>query len=142
EVQAIPYELESLLAAFKSYQMNVAAGALPGDAPITLAPIFGPITSGGATLSTAILSTRARATSAIFAATNPEIPVAPSPAPGIDPGRFHRPPTIPVKPTDLETAIEIPWRLQISPNQYGRWEHETKANGRGGPKRTELWRPR
>jgi hypothetical protein len=43
-------------------------------------------------------------------------------------------------PSDTETALEIPYRLILSPNQDVVWAHNTLPNNRGG--RTELWHTR
>jgi hypothetical protein len=44
-------------------------------------------------------------------------------------------------PEALETALELPWRLAMSPNQYGRWAHARTpfVSDRG---RIELWHSR
>src|SRR5205085_12611412 len=52
------------------------------------------------------------------------------------------PPTKPQKPGNLDTSIELPFRLQISPNTYGRWSHATSAKQRGATGRVELWHTR
>jgi hypothetical protein len=44
-------------------------------------------------------------------------------------------------PLATETAIEMPYRLIISPNQYGAWAHaSTPVSSQAG--RTELWHTR
>jgi hypothetical protein len=52
--------------------------------------------------------------------------------------------TIPVKPNDLETQIELPFRLLISPNAYASFTHETvdplpPPPDPTHPERVELW---
>ncbi len=44
------------------------------------------------------------------------------------------------KPSSTETAIELPWRLALSPLTGGRWSHETGLRTLNGW--TELWRTR
>ena len=43
-------------------------------------------------------------------------------------------------PTPTETAIEVPWRLVLSPNSYAAWFHALNPVTRHG--RTELWHTR
>ncbi len=46
-------------------------------------------------------------------------------------------------PTDLETAIEAPYRLIISPSDHGGWAHATEPVAAGdAPHRVELWHSR
>ena len=47
---------------------------------------------------------------------------------------------IPRAPRDTETALELPWRLQISPNPNGGFAHRTEAVEQAG--RVELWHSR
>jgi len=154
DVVAIPYELDQLLAAFTAYPLNVAANALPGPqpvSPIQLAP-FAQITKLAPTAAAVlrgrngIRAARARKALAKFSAANPEaLPrdrtmasVSPSPGPII----IVVPPTIPVQPTDLQTAIEIPFRLQISPNHFATWQHAATPVTSSISQRTELWHTR
>ena len=46
----------------------------------------------------------------------------------------------PRKPQATETAIELPWRLALSPGPSARWAHATDPVEHGG--RTELWHTR
>jgi hypothetical protein len=46
----------------------------------------------------------------------------------------------PVEPADLQTAIELPWRLLLSPNRFATWVHALAPVTRAG--RTELWHTR
>lgn len=50
-----------------------------------------------------------------------------------------RPPAI-VPPTATETAIELPWRLVISPGPAARWQHRIRADT--AAQRTSLWTTR
>jgi hypothetical protein len=47
-----------------------------------------------------------------------------------------------IKPSGLETAIEMPYRLTISQNQYGAWAHTSAPVRSPETKRTELWHTR
>jgi hypothetical protein len=65
------------------------------------------------------------------------LPVDVTIGPLIDLG--NRPPP-PREPTGTETAIELPWRLQLSPNGTGGFAHAVEAVERTG--RVELWHTR
>ncbi|MFE0758636.1 hypothetical protein ACFW16_32065, partial [Inquilinus sp. NPDC058860] len=52
---------------------------------------------------------------------------------------LRRPPAV-VPPSAQQTAIELPYRLAISPDPEGRWRHARDPVARGG--RTELWHTR
>jgi hypothetical protein len=55
-------------------------------------------------------------------------------------GRFSRP-VQPIRaPQPFETALEIPWNLQLSPSEQAGWAHSTAAVTHNG--RTELWHTR
>jgi hypothetical protein len=58
----------------------------------------------------------------------------------IAPGLFAQSPTSPKPPQELETAIEAPYRLIISPNSYAGWAHQSKLPATTG--RIELWHTR
>ena len=46
----------------------------------------------------------------------------------------------PRRPAATETAVELPWRLALSPGPSARWAHATSPVDHGG--RTELWHTR
>ena len=46
----------------------------------------------------------------------------------------------PRRPTATETAVELPWRMALSPGPKARWAHATGPVEHGG--RTELWHTR
>jgi hypothetical protein len=46
----------------------------------------------------------------------------------------------PVEPAEVQTAIELPWRLLLSPNRFATWAHALAPVIRSG--RTELWHTR
>ncbi|MDL2339027.1 MAG: hypothetical protein QFE16_14400, partial [Pseudomonadota bacterium] len=48
----------------------------------------------------------------------------------------------PAPPTDTETALELPWRLIVSPHAGERWRHAAQAVTSTATKRTELWHSR
>jgi hypothetical protein len=55
-------------------------------------------------------------------------------------GMYTLSPTAPQPPQELETAIEAPYRLIISPHSYAGWAHTAKLPGTTG--RIELWHTR
>jgi hypothetical protein len=65
-----------------------------------------------------------------------ELSVAPTALPADDRIQGQEP----VEPLYKETAIEVPWRLIISPNYHGGWAHALNPVTRN--KRTELWHTR
>ncbi|HEX9855763.1 MAG TPA: hypothetical protein VGC47_10635 [Acidimicrobiia bacterium] len=59
------------------------------------------------------------------------------------PPRVRRRPTLSRPPEPLETAIEAPFRLQISPSEQGGWAHSTgPVRDPDSPHRVELWHSR
>ncbi len=59
-----------------------------------------------------------------------------------DAGILQIKPTRPRKPASGETSLEIPFRLSISPNKFGRWAHATTPVTSPMTGRTELWHSR
>ena len=56
-------------------------------------------------------------------------------------GPIVRPRRGPRPPTDLETSIEAPYRLQVSPSRFGAFTHDpAPTRSPVDPRRTELWR--
>jgi hypothetical protein len=55
-------------------------------------------------------------------------------------GRRLLPKPLPAAPTETQTAIELPWRLVVSPNVKGAWAHSPTAVEHDG--RFELWHTR
>ena len=53
---------------------------------------------------------------------------------------FEVTPPLPAPPTDTQTSLELPWRLQISPNGHGAFAHSPVAVEHNG--RFELWHTR
>ena len=48
----------------------------------------------------------------------------------------------PAMPRDTETALELPWRLIVSPHAAQRWRHASQAVMSAATQRTELWHSR
>ena len=48
----------------------------------------------------------------------------------------------PAMPRDTETALELPWRLIVSPHAAERWRHAPQAVTSAATQRTELWHSR
>ncbi len=154
DVIAIPYELDKLLSALSSCSLNVSPSALPqsqGSAG-PVAPLFGISAANDLTMSTTraksrlgVRAARARKALGAFSASNPDALVRQATEVVVDAigpmiGRIV--PTVPVKPSDLQTAIELPFRLQISPNSYAKWEHSPTPVKSPVSDRTELWHTR
>ncbi|TME08158.1 MAG: hypothetical protein E6I65_12850, partial [Chloroflexi bacterium] len=58
----------------------------------------------------------------------------------IDVGIRRFPQPEPARPSDTQTAIELPWRLIVSPNVHGAWAHSPEPVERSG--RLEMWHTR
>lgn len=52
----------------------------------------------------------------------------------------HRPTEAIAPPTRMQTALSVPYRLVLSPNEHGAWHHESVPVTHGA--RTELWHTR
>ena len=150
----VEYTLAGLLAAVQQLPLAVAANARPpaeSRRPLRFADIFTDL---------ARLSPGQRAALTSFAARSLRIAAIQGDAstfemrqavggPGLRPiGKVDlRPDTVfrpgprPVEPGANETAIELPWRLIVSPHSGERWRHATGAvTSPAG--RTELWHSR
>ncbi len=118
--QSIDYTVDGLLGAFSALEMNVPGNATPADG------VAQPV----ATAHPLALTPRGVSAAA----------VAP---PGVVPGPIFRgPPPLPAPPAELETAIELPTRLILSPNTFGGWAHSKSEVTIGASNRTELWHTR
>lgn len=58
------------------------------------------------------------------------------------PGRLSRRPARPANPSSATTAIEMPWRLVVSPHSGTRWRHAKPAAHSKETRHTELWHSR
>jgi chaperonin cofactor prefoldin len=57
--------------------------------------------------------------------------------------RPRRRPTLSRPPTQLETALEVPYRLVVTPSAHGGWAHSERPVGSGASEdRVELWHTR
>jgi hypothetical protein len=157
---AIPYTLEGILNAVQTLEPKVAANAGPRTAG-GQRPLFPGVLVDAAAAST--LSPRRRAALTSFAVSS--LRIAASSTGGatlmtrqhsagaglrafadiqldaIDPGIFQTQPS-PRNPDALTTAIEIPWRLLLSPHGDTRWRHATAPVTSEETKHTELWHSR
>ena len=57
----------------------------------------------------------------------------------IDPSLFR---PVPLPPGNHQTAIELPWRIVLSPSRDGAWFHQPDAVTSADTGRTELWHTR
>ena len=60
--------------------------------------------------------------------------------PAISPAGLGTPTAVPAAPTQLQTSIEAPWQLLLSPDGKGRWHHTSQPVTHDGW--TELWQTR
>ena len=171
EVSSIPFTTEDLLAAASDYQLSVGLNATPPPAPpsgrriglggLALGPLttasaaFGSVENvpllgsagngAGSTAAAALALTQTiratRGLRALSLASGADLGFAQAAA--VRPGPGTPSPTFPKKPTALQTSLEIPYRLQISPNSSGQWAHAVDPVTSPSPeKRTELWHSR
>lgn len=156
DVTDLPYELDKLLAAMSGFPLNVPPGAL-AQSPVfntrSLVPVFsgllGAVVDGSpATSKRGIRAARQRQAMSAFLAANPEVIVT-APPKGAELGQTAGVtvvtaaiPAKPQAPTDLQTSIELPFRLHISPNVYARFEHSSVPVKSAITQRVELWHSR
>jgi hypothetical protein len=169
EKTPIAFTGEALLAALGSLQMNTAPNALPPPAPLVVLPVTPPVIISGGVLNTrAVVRTRQMmaAGQQLSAATGTDVSGLTTPA-GTDvvgtvaaaAQVFPLPPGLtlqqatsvidslvsrprPRLPLNGETAIELPFRLEISPNSQGGWAHNNDAETGKKLGRYELWHTR
>lgn len=112
-------------------------GAISGAVGGLLGPSAGAVAAVGAPAD-GVASLDAAAAAAKASAGGPAVSL---------PSEIVLPPSLivpgkPVKPAALETAIELPFRLQISPGPKGAFAHDTAPVARGRMGRYELWHTR
>jgi hypothetical protein len=151
-----PYTLEGLLDACQDLELNVPANAGPREAPQIIPPFFIPDISK--------LDPSRRVQIASFALRHARIAMAEGPtsptlrlrAAGatlskkelkrgrISTAKVPRPRLRPrpAEPASNATAIEMPWRLILSPHAKERWRHATGSVKSQLTGRTELWHSR
>jgi hypothetical protein len=164
----IPYTSEGLLGALGSLQMNVAPNALPPPPPppmITLLPPPVIIANGmldpqaitrqqqlmaagqqlaiSTGLDTSVLTLPNIDDAATAAAAAFPLPPGVTPAQvGSVVGTLFQLPPRPRAPFNGETALELPFRLQLSPNSSNGWAHNNDAMKGFKLGRYELWHTR
>lgn len=159
----VPYTLAGILEAVEQLQMSVSANALPpgaGQSPVRFSDLFVrdlgrlSITERTALTSFAMRSLRIAAVqgdaatlglrhaggAAGLATLNPDTIVKRGLRTGADFGRLRRK-ARPAPPDASATAIELPWRLILSPHAAERWQH-AKALATSPDGHTELWHSR
>jgi hypothetical protein len=158
-VAEIPFTPDDLLGACASYELSVSMNALPPPTPrVDVAlrlPLPDPKVGDSSNANIGISSdpsiqtslngvigkSRAlRGATELARSSNRSI-AAPAVDPLIKSAVDKLAPTTPVAPSETETAIELPYRLLLSPNAYGQWAHAVKpvTSPQG---RVELWHTR
>ena len=136
---AITYSLSSLLASTTAWDLAVGLNATPpaGLEPKGLrVPLMPPRFRLGVARDLIRLR-RHRVQARVLALSMPAL------APLDAPGDLAAPtvPTVPMEPDGLETAIELPFRLLVSPHRYARFAHAS-APVTSSKNRVELWHTR
>ncbi len=133
-IRSIPYTLEALLRACAQYELSVTTTAQPTPPPPTPQRFRRPPALPGV-----VPGIR----------TQPAPPVQPPRSTSEQPGTLQPTPgaiapigkTIGVNPPEAyHTALEVPYRLIVSPSRMAAWVHSITAVTRNG--RTELWHTR
>jgi hypothetical protein len=137
--QSLVYSVDGLLAAFSTLQMNVPGNATPSDGVTVTTPMK--------LLSLALHPRQQRILALRQSLGIPStdglgqplrtLAVVPNPIPIPIPQR----PPLPAPPAELETALELPTRLILSPNTYAGWAHATGVVT-SSTNRTEVWHTR
>ncbi len=146
EVTEIPYTPEELLAACAKFPLAVSDNALP---PGTSVNVVGPtidsnlgVNLGNPGNTTGIIESSRLARGADTLGQSSDAPtgaIALDPRIGEVVNRLT--PLLPTEPTATQTAIELPFRLFISPNHHGQWAHaQLPVSSPSG--RVELWHSR
>jgi len=148
--ERIPYSQAGLLHAMRVLPLSVAPHA-EGHSPFldwhVLADDLGALSRAEATLADVARIARLERTASElelrFGAHSAVAAVADSIRAGVEIGaraRRDRRPPVPREPTAVETAIELPWRLQLSPHSRGAFMHAVDEVEHSG--RVELWHTR
>jgi hypothetical protein len=142
----IDFDLEVLLARLREYELQVSDHAAPPDPNLPKlgggggiiiigAGSSGPTRIGG----TAQRAREKRTLSRLSRSSGVSLQIA-EPDPRVGPIFAQINPGKPEEPTELETALELPFRLLISPNHLAGFTHSPSAVTANG--RTELWHTR
>jgi hypothetical protein len=154
------YTLAGVLAAVEDLALSVPANAKPpsaSESTLVLANIFSPQINRLTASQRAALSNFAVRSLRIAAlqkdVTTLELRQAIG-GPGVQPlrrrrvagrrvaGAVTRPKARPALPSAMQTAIELPWRLILSPHSAERWRHAKSPAASLATHRTELWHSR
>lgn len=142
-VEAIPWEVEPLLTALTTLELHVAHNAWDEPSVRMAPPVFTlakaqslPGDPGGTQLGTALRAVRGRSRSSTWALQSPGASSSATPT-----GDARDSMPVPKPPTSLDTAIELPARLVISPNRHATWQHAA-APVMSSQGRVELWHSR
>jgi hypothetical protein len=165
ELEAIPFDLEGVLAVVRTSALRVSVQAAPAGTPssdsgsdpgstfgIAATPFEAasggergvtPPAGGMALVTTVRSGHHTRQTQAMQLAAAPPAPPPPGPAADLDVTAPEGPeqPGRPKAPRDDETAIEFPARLILSPHQHVRFVHDDAPHA-SSDGRTALWHTR
>jgi len=153
-VTEIDYTPEALLDACAKWQLSVSVNAVPPSQPRYVLPVSADISkvTAAATSSGSAVATAPSIGSSIDASRTARGTDALSRSSGlgsgtvqVDPGLAASiaklVPGVPREPAATETSIELPFRLEMSPSQYGQFAHSPTAVASPGG-RVELWHTR
>jgi hypothetical protein len=136
--KSLEYSVASLLTAFRTLDMNVPGLATPNDG------VMPPPHALAAKVTPIVAIRRQRLNGLRRSLGAPPLPGTPA-APSATLKPLNAPnlqPDLPSAPTGLETALELPARLQLAPNLYAGWAHALAEVTSSTSQRTELWHTR
>jgi hypothetical protein len=150
DVRSLDYDLVELLEACGAYEMKVSPNAAPpATTPAIVVPSLQLATPSRAALRSTIVRAsletvtehrQAEARRRIARSSGLDLVTSAAIDPRVADVIASVSPGEPRAPGDTETAIELPFRLLISPNHLGGWAHATSPVEHNG--RTELWHSR
>ena len=145
EIKEIPLTLESLMS-WEMYEPSLAPVALPPKAAVSAGQVKAQL-KPAASVSASTTSLKTPAASSVVAYTAPVLLPGGVPRQNIYQLRMSK---VPAQiglamlklapPSAVQTAVELPYRLILSPNHFNVWAHSVQAVTRNG--RTELWHTR
>ena len=146
EIGEIPYTPEELLAACALFPLAVSENALPPGTSVnvvspTIDSNLGVNLGGNGAANGAIESSRLSRGADTLGKSSDATTSPVELDPGIKDVVTRLTPLLPTEPTALETAIELPFRLFLSPNHHGQWAHAANPVASPGG-RIELWHSR
>lgn len=159
DTKEIDYTPDALLGGCSSWELSVSVNALPPQtqriaipsgfsivpvSPVMVAPSFNGARANSATstaLNSAVAASRTAQGSASLARSSGIATTPVTVDPSLTALVTGLKPTIPKEPTNIETSLELPFRLFVSPNHYAQFAH-APAPVSSSSGRTELWHTR